>query len=443
MPRIKKKDIYPLQDPVNPDDYWIGSEGESSNTPGKTKNFSASGVLAYVQENIGVPEGSQDNIGRYINISYNGDNTFDSIANAINASPTFTVSVYDDMWFRVVNTKVGSIRAGLFRMINTGKGVYGMGGAIEIEASDLQFVCSVQVQVDDFLGLVGTEQVNYGDLTGTTVEEWLNTNTPNLAIQSQENGYTIFYGTIDGGERQYLWIGDGGSYGSTNPTATSNDFQLLAGVGGTLPTSPVPNLQQVTDQGYLTNKPLISALANLHSTMNAGIVSAANTSTGRQTEMSPTQYSFSQGANQLTLISATLSAGIKTQTLQNKTGTIALVEPEFYGFINQTGTNDPVLTAVKNTFSSPITCTRTGVGTYFIQCADWTVWQRIQTIPDQKLFVSSIGTGGVSIISFQQTDTPSVGINVVTGRFNSVSGAPATPSDLGNYGLIISIKYHE
>ncbi|MGV6830303.1 MAG: hypothetical protein ACWA5P_01915 [bacterium] len=125
MPQIENTDLYPIDNNLSLNDYWIGTDGDNNN---KTKNFSVGSLIDFISTQVN--DISQNNTFREIDL---GSSTFteeDSIADAINALPSFTVLDTQLVIFTgtfadaITNSKNKARWVALLR----GKGDYGVGG---------------------------------------------------------------------------------------------------------------------------------------------------------------------------------------------------------------------------------------------------------------------------------------------------------------------------
>lgn len=236
----------------------------------------------YVRKNIGWQslEGiDQDNIDifKVINIPEGAGKS--EIATAINNLPSYTVNEKQSLWFTVIEaaTFPAYPKTYKYKVKNLGKGTYGSGGT-SISFNNLELVYVSSVTPTDVGEIPTTQTINFGEISGVTVSEYLNSQSPFVTIQNQNEGYTIFNTIESGIPRTYLWIGEGGDYGLGQLQSTLDDFQLLsdnAEVGN-------QDLQSVLENGSLASisEPLTITSNGFSLLGNAGGQITTNPSTG-------------------------------------------------------------------------------------------------------------------------------------------------------------------
>lgn len=201
-----------------------------------------------------LPDATQNNIDIKKNVSTVPTDSFANILAKINALPTYVINEVQSVWFicQDTTTVIGLLPRTLkYKMLNKGKGTYGVGG-IQLTKIDIELVYSGTSNADDIETNPNTDIINFGSISGQNVSQWLNLRNPAIVIQPQDEGYTIFKGTIDGVSKTYLWIGDPGVYGVGESTSAMVDFQELSEAAPT----PV-DLQAATNQGNTTTHPLV------------------------------------------------------------------------------------------------------------------------------------------------------------------------------------------
>jgi hypothetical protein len=191
----------------------------------------------------------QDNIDIVIQVKIY-DSALATPLSKINTLNPFTVNDKESVLFRVpyINTARVTYRIDKYKMLNKGKGTYGAGGT-QLEQADLELVYSGTVTTGDVI-YPSTQTIAYGSLSAQTIVQWVNTHSPALALQNQENGYVVFKGTINGVETDYLFLGDGGTYGTGHTSVAASDFQLLAQT----PVVTIPTIDQVLASGNETQR---------------------------------------------------------------------------------------------------------------------------------------------------------------------------------------------
>lgn len=221
--------------------------------------------LGFTTRDLG--DADQDNIDITKYFKYTAADTQEDILAHINgiSDPTillggpYTVNEKQSVWF--IGRQVGAFPPKVikYKMINAGKGTYGNIGNISgaegtaLSLSNIELMYSGSGTITDIENDPSTVIQDYGDIEGQTISEWLNELVIPIDIQSQEDGYTLFQGTVDGIETNYLWVGDAGTYGDGEAQSTMADFLLIEDVA---PEPATPNLQSVTDAGSDTSNPI-------------------------------------------------------------------------------------------------------------------------------------------------------------------------------------------
>jgi hypothetical protein len=140
------------------------------------------------------------------------------------------------------------------------------------------------------------------------------------------------------------------------PTGTISQYIRGDGTLATFPSVATPTLQQVTTAGNTTTDSIFlqSGLSPNSVILSNGYISLSNNITNRQITISTSNdISFSDGAgNSLYLKSPTTITATNTQTLQNASGTIALLSDIPTGGVTSVGLTMPSAFTVTN---SPIT----------------------------------------------------------------------------------------
>lgn len=221
---------------VEPNDLSQGPDGSSY-------KMKASNLPAITQDNI--------DIRKSFNILLTDG--FTEILAKINMLFPYVVNEKQSVWFIAKDTYSPGVPQRIFKykMMNKGKGIYG-GGQTPILAADLELMFSGNITTGDIENDPETDTVNFGDLTGQNVSQWLNLQDPAIVIQPQDEGYTIFTGTVDTVPFTYLWIGEPGVYGVGESTSDMTDFQELSDD----PDNP-QTLQQTNEAGNVTTIPMV------------------------------------------------------------------------------------------------------------------------------------------------------------------------------------------
>lgn len=256
MPKIGKLEIYPFDPDLGPEDYWIGTNGSTGRNK-KTQNFSLGAVAEFIRNYISDVGVNQNNIGKVKIFALTDAPTLANIVTNLNNLPQYVIDQYQDQWYQalvftpVVEGVEPTTRSEVayminIRLINVGKGVYGVGGT-QLNSTHLHIVGISYPTIANINAIPTTQVIDYGSIDNS-VEQWVNENDPAITLKSQEFGYVVLTGVIEGLAKDYLFIGEGGDYGVGGLTATALDFQLLSGE------AVVNSLDNVLAVGNLTNK---------------------------------------------------------------------------------------------------------------------------------------------------------------------------------------------
>jgi hypothetical protein len=221
--------------------------------------------ILYSRNTIGNSLLDQDNVDIRKYFTYSDTDTTTQVIQKINNLATYTIEGTQSVWF-IGRTRLlfGGLSTIInpgnvildpspifttnsivkYKLVNRGKGTYGVGG-IQLTSNDIELVYQSKVNEDDVAEDPETAMVDFGNITGS-LSAWLNTRNPAITLQPQDEGYTIFKGSISGASRSYLFIGEAGNYGIGQLQATENDFQIL---GGTTPAIYIPTLNDVLASG--------------------------------------------------------------------------------------------------------------------------------------------------------------------------------------------------
>ena len=140
------------------------------------------------------------------------------------------------------------------------------------------------------------------------------------------------------------------------PTGTISQYIRGDGTFATFPSMTIPTLQQVTTAGNTTTDAIFlqNGVSPLSVILSNSYISLADTSTGKQISISTNNDIgfIGAGGSSLYLKSPATITGTNTQTLQNATGTIALLSDIPSGGVTSVGLTMPSAFTVTN---SPIT----------------------------------------------------------------------------------------
>jgi len=236
---------------------WIGSGGTygSGRTQAVQDNFQLlnEAITPVIQDNI--------DIKKMFTIPNNY--TTASIVSAINSLSAYEIKDTQSVWFIGRQQTMLQIPGNIglnepirylgplilkYKMINKGKGWYGRGG-IALTSANIELVYTNEASLEDLESGAETQIIDFILAQGQSLSEWLNVQLPDKNIQPQEEGYTIFKGTVDSEEVSYLWIGAAGRYGTGRLQSSETDFQLLNDVA---PAPFIPGYAQVLSQNNRT-----------------------------------------------------------------------------------------------------------------------------------------------------------------------------------------------
>lgn len=178
---------------------------------------------------------NQDNIHivKYINNYPSSEQSILTIE--LNNLPTYTISEIQSLWFVVYkwNSEVEEvdsipqlITTNLYKVINTGKGTYGVGG-IQLTQDNLLFISSTGLNLEDIENNPLTQIYTINDLGGLTVSEYINQLNPAFLFQDVNIAPRLIKVIEPGNEADYLFLPPGGLYGQGELQTTIGDFQLL------------------------------------------------------------------------------------------------------------------------------------------------------------------------------------------------------------------------
>jgi len=224
-------------------------------------------------KNAGSSSGStinQNNVFRNIGLSINEAIDEAVVADYINALPSFLVSEIELLVITVTSIIEDTSTTYKYLLTNTGKGNYGTGG-FQIDSTNLTLIYSQELVSTDIEDLDTTQTIVLG-LIDIDVSTTLNNSSPPILIQNQADGYVLFKTS----EGNYLFLAEGGLYGSGELQTTMADFQLLAeAVIPITKTSQLINdgasgVSTYTEKTYVDGK--VATEASARSTADAALV---------------------------------------------------------------------------------------------------------------------------------------------------------------------------
>lgn len=181
---------------------------------------------------------NQNNVFRNISLSINEEVSETAVANYINGLLPFTISEIELLIITVTKITEEQSITYKYLLTNTGKGTYGQGGFL-IDNSHLTLIYERELISSDIEDLDTTQVITFG-LLDINVSNTLNNYIPPILIQNQADGYVLFKTT----EGNYLFLAEGGLYGSGELQTTMADFQLLAE-----DILPIANTSQLVNDG--------------------------------------------------------------------------------------------------------------------------------------------------------------------------------------------------
>jgi hypothetical protein len=167
---------------------------------------------------------NQDNKVRVIPFNYSDSSTDQQILNNINGLGTYTVAEDEIVVFKGRNLFNANVKKYLLK--DVGKGSYGNGGT-QLTISNIELFFNSVATVADVEREDSTQDINFGDINGLTISQWLNALTEPITLQAQNAGYVLFKGTIDGIAKAYLWKAGAGTYGSGHLQSVDENFQIV------------------------------------------------------------------------------------------------------------------------------------------------------------------------------------------------------------------------
>ncbi|KOS06992.1 hypothetical protein AM493_13845 [Flavobacterium akiainvivens] len=240
----------------------------------------------------------QDNIDIKKTFRYTPGESTASILAKINNLPAYTVNEKQSVWFIgsqsarlspiLGGTPIGGGTIPLtpstsitpvnlnpaivkYKMMVKGKGTYGQGG-IQLTSAHIELMYTNQATNQEMEDDPETDFITFTLAANQTIVQWLNTRSPAIAVQPQDEGYTIFKGYNAQAEAlSYLWVGEGGTYGTGQGQAATADFQALQ---GTTPAPFMPTFHQTLQQNPLTthSPQFYDENANMLMALGAGII---------------------------------------------------------------------------------------------------------------------------------------------------------------------------
>lgn len=145
--------------------------------------------------------------------------------NAINQLPSFEVNDKQILTFKSIRS-IGDITYMYYvEFLNTGKGVYGVGGK-QLSLNDIKITVN-QLGLVDLDSSRNTQYVDLGT-KNVSVHTALNQSSLLYDIQEQSKGFVVVKGFFELGEaKEYLFVGSGGVYGLGQKQSVESDFKRI------------------------------------------------------------------------------------------------------------------------------------------------------------------------------------------------------------------------
>lgn len=128
-----------------------------------------------------------------------------------------------------------------------GKGVYGVGGT-QVVGEDINVIDVRPLTYQDIVSNPTTQTITFGEIGNTSVSNYLNAQNPAIVVQGQAEGYVVFETISNGLPINYLFTGQGGTYGLGQAQSSDVDFEVLSSAYG------LQDLQSVVNVGKTADK---------------------------------------------------------------------------------------------------------------------------------------------------------------------------------------------
>ena len=179
--------------------------------------------------------GDQNNINTVFTFPVGTDFSITNLLTVINNSPLFTVSEIMNVFFEFTGLDQNSSPINEIWILTTiGKGNYGVSSGNTITELQIKKISNSSTVVSNIVNDANTQIITLGDLNGVDIDVLFNATDLTLQnpVQNQEEGYVIVNTSNAGDFVQYLFVGEGGVYGSVGGLNTANisDFILLTNI---------------------------------------------------------------------------------------------------------------------------------------------------------------------------------------------------------------------
>lgn len=178
---------------------------------------------------------NQDNKNKFVKFTSNCINKGCARDLLNNSDPAIVVDETETLFITITRTTTARGRTNVFVLNGLGKGSYGT-GETQVTNSDIEQISSSTTTINIIEDLPNTQFIELGDVGSTDITTAFNAHTftgSEDPIQDQNDGFVIVNVIINGQELQYLFVGDGGSYGTGGTeTAIDEDLVLLTDIDG-------------------------------------------------------------------------------------------------------------------------------------------------------------------------------------------------------------------
>ena len=204
----------------------------------KIKNSDLTTLVELIQalnncDNSGSLE--QDNIDVVKYVKNYGLAELTDITQIVNSFPQYNISEVQSLWFKEyvygvridgVKTVSPLIATNIYKVINKGQGMYGVGG-IQLQSDDLLLVSSNVVNLQVIENDPLTQIYTISDLQGLTVSQYINGLVSSVTFQDVDIAPRLIKITEPNNIIDYLFLPPGGVYGQGQLQTTDSDFQIL------------------------------------------------------------------------------------------------------------------------------------------------------------------------------------------------------------------------
>ncbi len=231
-------------------------------------------AIGIIKKSTGGGAINQDNKPRVKTILYDGEPSLAIFADAINSQQLYTVDQTDVQSYAMVQTQSGLLTflVHQIELEGLGKGTYGTGGAITVQASQIRVKSVSSVTTSNIESLANTQTIVLGEISDTDIVDALDA-FPLTAIQDPEIGFVLIKTTRDGASFDYVFTGPGGNYGVGGDPAEASYFKLIPNV----PIAETPVLlkgvlidETTFNQDYSTT-PYVPSMSSIYIDLDTGI----------------------------------------------------------------------------------------------------------------------------------------------------------------------------